>query len=368
MPRASTGGHQGLRKRTLRRAVAPAGRSHSGKHAAGPHSSDSAHAAGLNRPGPRSPALRHGMRRNACHGTPPTGSRASIPIRSVKLVTVSGNGYPCMATFPHLLAPLDLGHTTLRNRVLMGSMHTGLEEAPHGFERMAAFYAARAKGGVGLIVTGGIAPNLDGRLEPRASQLSFPWQVGKHRMITDAVHARRRQDRAADPARRPLRLPPAGGRAVGDQERDQPVQAACAHPLRHPPHHRRLRALREARQGGRLRRRRDHGLRGLPDQPVHRAAHQPAHRRLGRLVREPHALPAGDRARRARARAARTSSSSIGCRCSTWSRAAARGTRSWRSPRQSRPPARRSSTPASAGTRRASRRSRRSSRAARSPG
>src|SRR5512139_2547359 len=93
-----------------------------------------------------------------------------------------------MATFPHLLAPLDLGHATLRNRVLMGSMHTGLEEAPQGFERMAAFYAARAKGGVGLIVTGGIAPNLDGRLEPRASQLSFPWQVGKHRLITDAVH------------------------------------------------------------------------------------------------------------------------------------------------------------------------------------
>ena len=93
-----------------------------------------------------------------------------------------------MATFPHLLAPLDLGHTTLRNRVLMGSMHTGLEEAPQGFERMAAFYAARAKGGVALIVTGGIAPDLAGRLEPRASQLSFPWQVGKHRIITDAVH------------------------------------------------------------------------------------------------------------------------------------------------------------------------------------
>ena len=116
---------------------------------------------------------------------------------------------------------------------------------------------------------------------------------------------RRRQDRAADPARRPLRLPPAGGRAVGDQERDQPVQAACAHPLRHPPHDRFLRALREARQGGRLRRRRDHGLRGVPDQPVHRAAHQPAHRRVGRLVREPHPLPAGDRARRARALRAR---------------------------------------------------------------
>ncbi len=92
-------------------------------------------------------------------------------------------------TYPHLLAPLDLGFTTLPNRVLMGSMHTGLEEAPDGFARMAAFYAERARGGVGLIVTGGIAPNLSGRLEPKASQLSFPWQVGRHRVITDAVHA-----------------------------------------------------------------------------------------------------------------------------------------------------------------------------------
>ena len=94
-----------------------------------------------------------------------------------------------MSPYPHLLAPLDLGFTTLANRVLMGSMHTGLEEAPDGFDRLAAFYAARARGGVGLIVTGGIAPNFAGRLEPRASQLSFAWQVAKHRRVTDAVHA-----------------------------------------------------------------------------------------------------------------------------------------------------------------------------------
>jgi len=93
------------------------------------------------------------------------------------------------APYPHLLAPLDLGFTTLKNRVLMGSMHTGLEEAPNAFHRMAEYYAERARGGVGLIVTGGIAPNLAGRVEPRASQLSFPWQVGKHRLITGAVHA-----------------------------------------------------------------------------------------------------------------------------------------------------------------------------------
>jgi 2,4-dienoyl-CoA reductase (NADPH2) len=67
-------------------------------------------------------------------------------------------------------------------------MHTGLEEAPDGFERMAAFYAERARGGVGLIVTGGIAPNLSGGIAPLASHLSFPWQVHKHRLITEAVH------------------------------------------------------------------------------------------------------------------------------------------------------------------------------------
>jgi len=94
-----------------------------------------------------------------------------------------------MAAYPNLLAPLDLGFTTLPNRVLMGSMHTGLEEAPDGFRKLAAFYAARARGGVGLIVTGGVAPNLVGRLEPRASQLSYGWQAGKHRGVTDAVHA-----------------------------------------------------------------------------------------------------------------------------------------------------------------------------------
>ena len=95
---------------------------------------------------------------------------------------------PDAAPYPHLLAPLELGFTTLKNRVVMGSMHTGLEEAEHGFERLAAFYAARAAGGVGLIVTGGFAPNLAGRAFPHASQLSFPWQVGKHRLITEAVH------------------------------------------------------------------------------------------------------------------------------------------------------------------------------------
>ena len=94
-----------------------------------------------------------------------------------------------MASYPHLLAPLPLGFTTLKNRVLLGSMHTGLEEAPNGFDKLAAFYAARARGGAALIVTGGIAPNFSGRIDPHHSQLSFAWQVAKHRTVTDAVHA-----------------------------------------------------------------------------------------------------------------------------------------------------------------------------------
>ncbi|RUO60548.1 NADPH-dependent 2,4-dienoyl-CoA reductase [Pseudidiomarina insulisalsae] len=92
------------------------------------------------------------------------------------------------APYPHLLAPLDLGFTQIKNRVLMGSMHTGLEEEKRGFEKLAAFYEARAKGGVGLIVTGGISPNFRGRVQPLGSELSKPWHVKKHRQITEAVH------------------------------------------------------------------------------------------------------------------------------------------------------------------------------------
>jgi len=90
--------------------------------------------------------------------------------------------------YPHLLAPLDLGHTKLKNRVLMGSMHTGLEEAKHGYERLAAYFRQRAKGEVGLIVTGGIAPNLSGRLAPFSAQLSYGWQTKRHKIISQAVH------------------------------------------------------------------------------------------------------------------------------------------------------------------------------------
>ncbi len=94
-----------------------------------------------------------------------------------------------MIPYPNLLRPLDLGFTTLRNRVLMGSMHIGLEEAPNGFERMAAFYAERARGEVGLIVTGGIAPNERGRPMRGGAMLSKEAEAEPHRRVTDAVHA-----------------------------------------------------------------------------------------------------------------------------------------------------------------------------------
>ncbi len=91
--------------------------------------------------------------------------------------------------YPNLFEPLDLGFATLPNRVLMGSMHVGLEEAPNGFERMAAFYAERARGGVGLIVTGGIAPNEAGRPYPGGAMLATAQEAQSHRIVTDAVHA-----------------------------------------------------------------------------------------------------------------------------------------------------------------------------------
>ena len=83
--------------------------------------------------------------------------------------------------YPHLLSPLDLGFTTLKNRVLMGSMHTGLEERPNGFERMAAYFAERARGGVGLMVTGGIGPNEQGAVVEGGAKLTTEAEVAWHR-------------------------------------------------------------------------------------------------------------------------------------------------------------------------------------------
>ena len=93
-----------------------------------------------------------------------------------------------MPTYPHMLAPLDLGDTTLKNRVLMGSMHTGLEERGD-WNRVAEYYAERARGDAGLIVTGGMAPNAEGGVFPGAAGLYTPQDITNHRVVTDRVHA-----------------------------------------------------------------------------------------------------------------------------------------------------------------------------------
>lgn len=93
------------------------------------------------------------------------------------------------AAFPHLLSPLDLGFTRLRNRVLMGSMHVGLEDRARDFDKLAAYFGARARGGVALAVTGGFAPNREGWLFPFASKLSTRREVPRHKAVTAAVHA-----------------------------------------------------------------------------------------------------------------------------------------------------------------------------------
>ncbi len=157
-----------------------------------------------------------------------------------------GTGYTrgAMATYPHLLAPLDLGFVTLRNRTLMGSMHTGLEEAPGGLERLAAFYAERARGGAGLIVTGGVAPNAEGLVAPGAAKLTEPAEARAHRVIADAVHREgglvclqilhtgRYAGHPGAVAPSAIRAPifPVKPRALGDAEVDRTVDdyARCA--------------------------------------------------------------------------------------------------------------------------------------------
>ncbi|PKO83178.1 MAG: NADPH-dependent 2,4-dienoyl-CoA reductase [Betaproteobacteria bacterium HGW-Betaproteobacteria-11] len=146
--------------------------------------------------------------------------------------------------FPHLLSPLALGAATLKNRVLMGSMHTGLEEQPDSVERLAAFYAARAKGGAGLIVTGGYAPNRDGRAAPNAAVFDSAEEALRHQAITAAVHrhdgciclqilhagryAYVRQPVAPSPLRAPIN--PATPRALDEAEIRQTIAeyARCA--------------------------------------------------------------------------------------------------------------------------------------------
>ena len=100
----------------------------------------------------------------------------------------AGQPPPPNQPYPPLFAPLDLGFTRIRNRVLMGSMHTGLEDRASDFPKLAAYFAERAAGGVGLMVTGGFSPNLVGWLKPFGGKLSWPWEVRPHKFVTQAVH------------------------------------------------------------------------------------------------------------------------------------------------------------------------------------
>ena len=252
--------------------------------------------------------------------------------------------------YPNLLSPLDLGFTTLRNRVVMGSMHTGLEDRARDTDRLAAYFAERARGGVGLIITGGYAPNRTGWLLPFAAQMLSSSDARRHRRITAAVHD--------EGGKILLQILHAGRYAYHPLS----VSASSIKAPINPFRPRALRdvegtiddfvALRPAGPRGRVRRRRDHGQRGLSAQPVPRAAHQQAHRRVGRHPREapPHARR--DRAAHPRGRRPRLHHLLPACRWPTTSRTARAGTRSSRWQPKSRPPARPSSTPASAGTRR----------------
>ena len=165
--------------------------------------------------------------------------------------------------YPRLFAPLDLGFTTLRNRVLMGSMHTGLEDKAADFPKLAAYFAERAAGGVGLIVTGGFAPNMAGWLKPFGGKLSWPWEVRKHRQVTQAVHAHGGRIclqilHAGRYGYHPLQVAPREAQGA-----DQSVHAARAVGARGVE--RQIDAFvrcREARPRRRLRRRRDHGSEG----------------------------------------------------------------------------------------------------------
>ena len=149
--------------------------------------------------GDRHPASRAAEARCGTPGAPSRRAGHHGPISRSSAIGDNGSFSPqsavptarasVTATYPHLLAPLDLGFTTLANRVLMGSMHTGLEDKAKHFPQLAAYFAERARGGVGLIVTGGFAPNIEGWLTPFGSTLASSAAARAHRPIAQAVHA-----------------------------------------------------------------------------------------------------------------------------------------------------------------------------------
>ena len=205
--------------------------------------------------------------------------------------------------YPHLLAPIRLGDLELRNRVVMGSMHTGLEDKPWDVPKLAAFYRrAGARRG---------RPHDHRRVRRQPAGLAQAVRrPDDDPAAGDAARAdhgggprRGRRDRAAAAPQRPLRLPPVQRRRLRDPVAHHAVQAARALHEGGAPDRRRLRTVGRARAQGRLRRGRDHGLRGLPDQPVPHRPHQRPDRRVGRVGLGPDAVPGARR--RADPRAAR---------------------------------------------------------------
>jgi 2,4-dienoyl-CoA reductase-like NADH-dependent reductase (Old Yellow Enzyme family) len=244
---------------------------------------------------------------------------------------------PCMHqnAYPHLLAPLDLGFTTLRNRVLMGSMHTGLEEAPQGFPVSPPSTPSAREGGVGLIVTGGIAPNQDGVVMPGAAALENEAQAEKHRQITDAVHqaggkiamqilhtgryAYHRGAVAPSPVQAPISPIRPRELSAEDIERTLDDYARCA-------------GLAQSAGYDGVEVMGSEGY--LINQFI--ARRPTSARTAGAAASRTASAFALETVRRVRATTGPISSSSSACRCSTSSRAAAPGTRSSRSPRRSR--------------------------------
>ena len=170
--------------------------------------------------------------------------------------------------YPNLLSPLDLGFTTLRNRVIMGSMHTGLEDRARHTDRLAEYFAERAHGGVGLIITGGYAPNRTGWLLPFASDLTSSGQARRHRRITSAVHDAGGKIllqilHAGRYAYHPLSVSASSIKAPINPFRPRRTLVE-----RRAEHHRRLRPLRATGPRGGLRRCRNHGQRRVFAQPV----------------------------------------------------------------------------------------------------
>ncbi|VED33375.1 2,4-dienoyl-CoA reductase [Escherichia coli] len=179
-------------------------------------------------------------------------------------------------SYPSLFAPLDLGFTTLKNRVLMGSMHTGLEEYPDGAERLAAFYAERARHGVALIVSGGIAPDLTGVGMEGGAMLNDASQIPHHRTITEAVHQ--------EGGKIALQILHTGRYSyqphlVAPSALQAPINRFVPHELSHEEILQlidQFRPLRATGAGGRIRWRRGDGFRRVFDQRISDPAHQPA--------------------------------------------------------------------------------------------